>query len=109
MREKGKEILKVSVQRRNDFYEELVSWSGKTQLEENIGEGRRTSDRRSKEVIFKVLGDSMTQNAYLIDLLLLVQRKLNHIPWGRRDVELDLEDPEREVTPVRTVKMGDQV
>ena len=111
MREKGKEILKVSVQRRNDFYEELVSLqvSGETQLEENIGEGRRTSDRRSKEVIFKALGNSMTQNAYLIDLLLLVQRKLNHIPWGRRDVEFDLEDPEREVTPVGTVKMGDQV
>lgn len=48
--------------------------SGETQLEEDIREGRRTSDGRSKEVIFKVLGDSMTPNAYLIDLLLLVQR-----------------------------------
>lgn len=83
--------------------------SGETQLGENIGEGRGTSDRRLKEVIFKVLGESMTQNAYLIDLLLLAHRKLNHIPWGRRDAEFDLEDPEKEVTPIGTVKMGDQV
>lgn len=47
---------------------------------------RRTNNLRQKievkeshRLSFKVSGKSMTHNTYLIDLLLLVQRKLNHI------------------------------
>lgn len=35
--------------------------------------------KESHRLSFKVSGKSMTHNTYLIDLLLLVQRKLNHI------------------------------